>query len=281
MSIITISRGSLAATETIAKKVSAMLDCPVITREDVIAAAEKYGIRETGLGDISFIDKTPSFWHKISDLRNQYLTCFQTALFDFALKGSIVYHGHLAQLLLKKIPFVLRVLLTGPAEYRIKSLMKESGKTRDQAANYIKLIDERRQKWSQFLYGVDWKDPVNYDIVYNIERMNVDLITELIIDLVRRKEYQLNNESIQTLKNLQLSSMAKAFLFKSPRTRGNEVDIAADVTTGSLVVEGNVPKMSSGTWESEIKAVLSEVEGVKSIKVIKKVPGYYKTINME
>ena len=281
MSIITISRGSLAATETIAKKVSAMLDCPVITREDVIAAAEKYGIRETGLGDISFIDKTPSFWHKISDLRNQYLTCFQTALFDFALKGSIVYHGHLAQLLLKKIPFVLRVLLTGPAEYRIKSLMKESGKTRDQAANYIKLIDERRQKWSQFLYGVDWKDPVNYDIVYNIERMNVDLITELIVDLVKRKEYQLNNESIQTLKNLQLSSMAKAFLFKSPRTRGNEVDIAADVTTGSLVVEGNVPKMSSGTWESEIKAVLSEVEGVKSIKVIKKVPGYYKTINME
>lgn len=281
MSIITISRGSLAATETIARKVSAKLNCPVITREDVIAAAEKYGIRETGLGDISFIDKTPSFWHKISDLRNQYLTCFQTALFDFALKGSIVYHGHLAQLLLKKIPFVMRVLLTGPVEYRIKSLMRESGKTRDQAANYIKLIDDRRQKWSQFLYGVDWKDPVNYDIVYNIERMNVDLITELIVDLVKRKEYQLNNESIQTLKNLQLSSMAKAFLFKSPRTRGSEVDIVADVTTSSLVVEGDVPKMSSGTWESEIKAVLSEVEGVKSIKVIKKVPGYYKTINME
>ena len=281
MSIITISRGSLSATEKIAKKVSEKLNCPVVTREEVIEAAEKYGIKETGLGDISFIDKAPSFWHKVSDLRKQYLICFQTALFDFALQGNLVYHGHLAQLLLQKIPFVLRVLLTAPVEYRIKTLMQESGKTREEASNHIKLMDERRQKWSQFLYAVDWKDPVHYDIVYNIEKMNVDLIADLITNVVTREEYKLSAESVQTLKNLHLASKAQAYLLKSPRTRGSEVKIEADVTTGTLVVTGTVPKMGSSIWESDIKHVLSEVEGVKTIKVIKSVLGYYETITME
>lgn len=281
MSIITISRGSLAATEMIAKKVSERLNCSVVTREDVIKAAERYGIMETGFGDMSFIDKAPGFWQKVSDLRKQYLICFQTALFEFALKGSLVYHGHLAQLLLHKIPFVLRVLLTAPPVFRIKTLMNEKGMTKEQASDHIKLIDERRQKWSQYLYGVNYMDPVHYDIVYNIEKMSVDLIADLIINVVSRDDYQLSPESIQLLKNLHLASKAHAFLLKSPRTRGSEVKIEADETTGTLVVTGTVPKMGANIWESDIKHVLSEVEGVRTVKVIKSILGYYETITME
>jgi cytidylate kinase len=280
MNIITISRGSLAATEMIAKKVSEKLNCPVVTREDVIEAARKYGIEETGFGDLSFIDKAPSFWQKIGDLRKQYLVCFQTALLEIALKGSFVYHGHLAQLLLQKIPFVLRVLLTAPPEFRIKSLKNEKGMTKDQASEHIKLIDERRQKWSQYLYGVNWKDPAYYDIVYNMEKMSVDLIADFIIHVVSREEYQLSSESINTL-NLHLASKAHAYLLKSPRTRGSEVKIEADVTTGSLVVTGTVPKMGANIWEGDIRHVLSEVEGVKTIKIKKSILGYYETITME
>ena len=157
MNIITISRGSLSATEMLAKKAAEKINCSVVTREDVIKAAEKYGIKETGLGDLSFIEKSPTIWDKMSDRKKHYLSCFQTALLDFALKGSIIYHGHLAQFLLGDIPFVLRVLLTAPTEFRIKTLMKEGGKTREKVTSDIKIIDERRQKWSQFLYGVDWK----------------------------------------------------------------------------------------------------------------------------
>lgn len=281
MSIITISRGSLAATEIIAKKVSEKLNCPVVTRENVIEAAEKYGIMETGFGDMSFIDKAPGFWQKVSDLRKQYLICFQTALFEFALKGSLVYHGHLAQLLLHKIPFVLRVLLTAPPEFRIKTLMNEKGMTKEEASEHIKIIDERRLKWSQYLYGVNWMDPAHYDIVYNIEKMRVDLITDLITNVVSRDEYKLSPESIQLLKNLHLASKAHAYLLKSPRTRGSEVKIEADETVGTLVVKGTVPKMGANIWESDIRHVLSEVEGVRKIKVVKSILGYYETITME
>jgi cytidylate kinase len=275
MNIITISRGSLSATEAIAKKVSEILNCSIVTREDVIREAEKYGIKETGLGDISFIEKSPSIWDKMSDRKKHYLSCFQTALLDFALKGSIIYHGHLAQFLLGNIPFVLRVLLTSPTEFRIKTLMDEGRKSREEVISYIKLIDERRQKWSQFLYGVNWKDPSYYDLVLNLEKINITTAAELLKNVVSTKEFQSSENSMQVLKNLHLAAKARVYLHQSPRTKGSEVEIEADAEAGTLVVTGNCPKVGARMWENDIRTVLSTVEGVKTINVIKSIVSYY------
>jgi len=275
MNIITISRGSLSATETLAKKVSEKLNCKVVTREDVIKAAEKYGIRETGLGDLTFIDKSPTFWDKMSDRKKHYLSCFQTALLDFAMEGSIIYHGHLAQFLLYRIPFVLRVLLTSPTEYRIQTLMNEEGKTREEVSSYIKVIDERRQKWSQFLYGVNWKEPSFYDLVFNLEKINIDLATKLLVEIASHEDFQSNKNTIKTLNNLHLAAKANVHLQQSPRTKGDEVEIDADAESGLLTVTGNCPKVGARMWESDIRTVLSKLEGVKSIKVVKSIVSYY------
>ena len=275
MQIITISRGSLSATEIIAKKISEHLNCSVVTREDVLKAAEKYGIKETGLGDLSFIEKSPTFWDKMSDRRKHYLACFQTALLDFALKGSIVYHGHLAQFLLGDIPFVLRVLLTAPHEYRIKTLMQEGGKTREEVLSQIKLIDDRREKWSQFLYGVDWKNPSHYDIVFNLEKISIDLAAELITNIVSCKPFKSDEVSMRILKNLHLSARVRAYLQHSPRTKGSEVEIEADAEKGSVVIRGITPKVGSRMWENDIRTVLSGLEGIKEVKVVKSIIGYY------
>lgn len=275
MPIITISRGSLSATEMLANKVSRAINCPIVTREDVLKAAEKYGIRETGLGELSFIEKAPRLLDKMGDRKRQYLCCFQTALFDFALKGDLIYHGHLAQFLLRRIPYVLRVLLTASTEFRIKTLMEEGGKSKEEVISYIKSIDDRRLKWSQFLYGVNWKDPSHYDLVINIERMSIDLAADLIARSVSTKEFQSTPESTRMLKNLHLASLADVYLQQSPRTRGSDVEIDADSVTGSLVVTGNCPRVGSGMWESDIRAVLSKVEGVKTIEVRKSLVSYY------
>lgn len=275
MNIITISRGSLSATEKLSKKISEKLKCPVVTREDVIKAAEKYGIKETGLGDTTFIDKSPSIWDKLSDRKKQYLCCFQASLLDIALKGSFIYHGHLAQFLLKDIPFVLRVLLTAPLEFRVDTIMKEGGKTKEQAQSYINLIDERREKWSHFLYGVDWKDPANYDVVFNLKKMNLDIVSDLLVNLASSGEFQSGPESLKILKNLNLAAKANISLQQSTRTKGSDVEIEADADSGLLIVRGNTPKVGSRMWENDIRNVLSKVEGVKEINVIKSVISYY------
>jgi hypothetical protein len=42
-----------------------------------------------------------------------------------------------------------------------------------------------------------------------------------------------------------------------------------------VIVKGNTPKVGSRMWENDIKSVLSDVEGVKEIKVKKSIIGYY------
>jgi hypothetical protein len=64
-------------------------------------------------------------------------------------------------------------------------------------------------------------------------------------------------------------------LQQSPRTKGSDVELEADSESGSLVVKGSIPKVGSRMWENDIKTVLSKVEGVKTIKVIKSIVGYY------
>ncbi len=275
MSIITISRGSLSATEMLARKVSEKLNCRVVTREDVLRAAEKYGIKETGLGELSFIEKSPKLLDKMGDRKRQYLVCFRTALLDFAVKGDFIYHGHLAQFLMTKIPYVLRILLTAPEEFRVSTLMKESGKSREEAVAYMKLIDERRLKWSHFLYGVNWKDSSNYDVVINIERIGMTLAAEMITDAVSRSEFQPTVESSKMLRNLHLASLSEVSLRQSPRTRGSEVEIDADAESGTLYVTGECPRVGARMWEDDIRSVLSHVEGVKTIEVKKSIVGYY------
>ena len=275
MNIITISRGSLSATELLTRKVSEKLNCSIVTREDVIKASKKCGIDESGLGDLSFIEKSPTIWDKMKDRKNHYLSCFQATLLSFALKGSIVYNGHLAQFLLGEIPFVLRVLLTAPTEFRVKTLMKEGGKGREEVLSYIKLIDERREKWSRFLYGVNWKDYSHYDIVFNLEKIDIELAADLISKIASQKEFKSNPESFKILKDLYFATKARVYLQQSPRTRGSEVEIEADSDSGSLLIKGNTPKVGSRMWEKDIKNVLSKVEGVKDIKVEKSIIGYF------
>ncbi len=275
MSIITISRGSLSASSSLAQRTAEKLHWQVVSREDVLKAAEKYGIKETGLGELSFIEQSPRLLDKVSDRKRHYLVCFQAALLDFALNGDFVYNGHLAQFLLSRVPSVVRVLLTAPAEFRISSVMKESGKTRDEAVAYIKLIDERRRKWSQFLYGVNWKDPSYYDLVLNIERVSIELAADILFNVVSSEEFQPGEETRKVISDLRFSSLAKVYLQQSPRTRGSDVEIEADSESGSLTVRGDCPRVGSGMWESDIRAVLSKLEGVKTINVEKSVVGFY------
>jgi hypothetical protein len=146
---------------------------------------------------------------------------------------------------------------------------------REEAKSYIKSIDEHRMKWSFFLYGVNWKDPIYYDLVLNIERMSLDLASDIIVESVSKKEFQPTPESTQLLKNLHLASLSKVYLQQSPRTRGSDVEVEADAAEGKLVIRGSCPTVGAKMWEDDIRNVLQKIEGIKVIEVKKELVSYY------
>jgi cytidylate kinase len=269
MAVITIARGTLEAAVQLGARLAETLGCRVVSREEVHEAAKNYGIEETGLGDMSFIDqRPPSFWNPLSEKRRQYLACFQTALIDLVLEGDLVYVGHLAHLLLSGYRRVLRVRLAAPLGYRVEMLVRTRGMTEAQATAYIHEIDERRLRWSQFLYGVDWRNPELYDMVLNPDKLRLETMTRGVATIAQSIEMQPTAYDREQLRNLRLRAVCQATLLRSPRTRGIDVTIEADVMSGHVRVYGIAPSFGFETWERDLRTVVAGVPGVRTIEVV-------------
>lgn len=268
MSVIAISRGSLFATRKLAEGLKDRLGYKIISREEVIEAAGRYGIEETGLGEKDIMElHPPGYWHERSDERMHYLTCFKTALLDFAVAGSIIYHGNLAHILLNEVPFVLRVRLNAPLGDRVKLLMHEEGLSREAAVEKIKDMDHRRRLWTQFLYDAEVIDTIFFDLVLNLERISIDDAIEMVVTEVKKEPFQPTKESLKSLKDLHLASIVKTFLLRSTKTKALDLDVDADSSTGNVIVSGSLPPDAHQTREADIQSVVSGVEAVKNVEV--------------
>jgi len=268
MSVIAISRGSLHATKKLAEGLKARLGYRIISREEVIDAARRYGIDETGLGEKDIMElHPPGYWHEHADERRHYLTCFKTALLDFAVEGSIIYHGNLAHILLNEVPFVLRVRVNAPLENRIKPLMEAEGISKETAIEKIRDMDYRRRLWTQFLYDAEVIDPIFFDLVLNLERISIDDAIEMVVTEVGKEPFQPNDESMKALKDLHLANIAKTYLMKSAKTRVLDLDVNADSSKGNVIVSGSLPPDANQTREADILSVLSTIEAIKNVEV--------------
>ena len=270
MFVISISRGSLRIASKLAEGLKEKLGGKVITREDVIKAAEKYSIHETGIKQDHILRQhVPGFWERYSKAREHYLTCFKAALIDFALEGSIIYHGNLAQLLMKDIPYALRVRVNAPQEDRIKELMKEENVSEEDAKARINTIDTQRKQWTQFLYDVDVQNPILFDMVLNFHKLTVQDAVELVASEVAKKQFQPDEASIKKLKDVHLATVVHTYLMHSPDTYSLDLDIHADSDTGRVIVD-KLPSEDRTAIENIVRSVLKEVKEVKSVEMNKR-----------
>ena len=268
MSVIAIARGTFSAAEKLSKYLADELDFRLITREEVYDAALKYGIKETGLGKISIVDeRPPSVLHQFTEKRRQYLACFQTALMDFALNDNLIYVGHLAHLLLADYRPVLRIRLAASYKYRIHKLRDEQEISYEEAKKLIDDIDERRLQWSQFLYKVDWRDPVLYDLVINPEKFDLGSARDTILTCTKSLNLQPTARDIEVLRNLRLQSVVQLKIWSSSKTKDFKGNIQADAMAGEIRVYSKVPKLNSESWENDLRKVIRRVEEVKKIVI--------------
>jgi len=268
MSVIAISRGSLSATKKLAEGVKSRLGYRIISREEVIDSAMRYGIEETGLGETDIMEShPPGYWHERSDERMHYLTCFKTALLDFAVQGSIIYHGNLAHILLNEVPFVLRVRINAPLENRIKLLMEKEGLSKEVAIEKVKEMDYKRRLWTQFLYDAEIIDPIFFDLVLNLERITINDAIEMVVSEVAKESFQPTTESLKVLKDLHLASVVKTYLMRSTKTKALDLNVDADSSTGKVIVSGSLPPDANQTREADIQSVLAGAEIIKNVEV--------------
>lgn len=265
MNLVAISRGSLSAARKLADILSQSLNIPVITREQVLEEAQKFGISESGLTEISWTDRSPNILEKQSFRSKHYILSFKATLLEFALQGSMIYLGHLGHLFLRDVPFLLKIRINRPEESRIQYLMNERGISYETARNELLMIDDRRRKWADFLYGVDIMDPSQYDIIFNAEKFNFDMITDIVKGVLNNPVFNSTEETLQILQNEYLKSLAEIYLYLSPATRGYEVRIKADANNKSLFIKALDSEIDREKFETYLKISLANIEEIQLI----------------
>lgn len=259
MSIITISRGSLSGGRALAERLADRLGYQCISSEALIEAAAKYGVSEPKLSEV--FEKTPSFWERLTKSRRLYLIFIQAAMCELAQQGKLVYHGQGGQQLLKGISHIMKVRLIAPLEYRLKIAIERQGlASREAARQYLQQVDEERLRRMRYLFNVDWRDPVLYDVVLNIEHMSLETAADVVIYMAQHPEYQPTVASEKKLNDLTLSCRIRALLAANPITSGIDVEVRTD--DGIVWMTGLI---DSGELEYEIIHIAQTMSGVKEV----------------
>ncbi len=260
MSIITISRGTFSGGEKLAESLAEKLGYRSLSREILVKAAEKYGISEEKLYSAVTSKISMKEWLAIDIDRFRYLSFIQSALCEEAKKDNIIYHGHTGHLLLKGISHVLKIKVTASMEQRVIFAMERNKLTREQAINYIEAVDGQREKWTKFLYDVDWNDLSLYDIVINLEQITIQDACDMIGIAIQMPAFQADEASRKSMENLTIGSRVKAALAYDESTKDLNVEVSAD--NGSITLEGKVKNMED---TDNIEKVAKSVPGIKKV----------------
>ena len=254
MSIITVSRGSFSGGKTLAECLSRKLGYRCVDRDVIIERAAASGISQNELREA--LQKPPGFLERFSHRRYRYLALIQSALIEEVRTGKAIYHGLAGHLLLQGGPHILRTRIIAPMEYRIRSARHHLKISRDEAIAYIEKIDQERQKWTQFLYGVDWGDPALYDIVLNLEHTDIEQACNTISTLAVQRCFEFTPRCQKQLDDMALASRVKATLAIHESTSELEMEVTAD--GGAVCMRGNVPDSQF----EEVKDIARAVPGV-------------------
>jgi cytidylate kinase len=266
MSVITVSRGSFSGGKALAECLAARLGYRCVGREAIVERAAASGVSHQDLLDALL--KPPGVLDRFKHTRYQYLALFQAALAEEVKSGSVVYHGNAGHLMLKGARAVLRVRVVAPIEKRLAMLEERLKLTGKEAVEYIRRVDEERRKWTRYLYGVAWEDPVLYDVVFNLENIDIEQACRSINTLIRTcKCFQFTPECQAELEDLAIGSRVRANVALNPPTSHLEIEVEAK--GGHVAIKG---KVTDTDERKEVERVASAVPGVTTVNLSELIP---------
>jgi cytidylate kinase len=274
MAIITISRGTFAGGEKLAAVLAQRLSYRAISRELLYQHVQaEHGFKTEELADL--FEDAPSVRVSgerkarvtLGERRRQLFVAVQASLCELVKDDDVVYHGNAGHLLLPGIAHVLRLRLIAPRNQRIEMAMSREGLTRAEACREIDRVDGERARWSQSFFGVNWGDPMLFDLVINLENLSIEEVSEVVEGTVQLPRFRTTDASRQRMHDLALASRVAARLMSNPATANVALDVIADNGVVRLL---GVTHQGDVDWVSK---VVQKIEGVKKIELTDRVAG--------
>ncbi|HEU0167345.1 MAG TPA: cytidylate kinase family protein [Chloroflexota bacterium] len=257
MSIISISRGSLAAGQTVAEILAERLGYRCVGSEALVEAATQHGVSDSEVTKL--LETRPGFWERLSASKEWYVTVLSAAMCDIARDGKLVYHGLAGQELLRGVDHILKVRVVAPMPQRVQYVMDAQKLSADGAKKWIENVDEDRFQRMRYLFGIDWRDPLLYDAILNLGNMSNETAAGVLAELASQPAYQPTPQSVKQMNDLAISSRVKATVLE--QFPGAAVEVKAD--DGVVWLTGNVQAL--GDEREPLVRAVKALPGVRAV----------------
>ena len=260
MPMIAMTREMGSLGKDVATAIAARSNRKVVYHEIIEPIANKMRLRKSHVE--RFLDGTAGMWERLTTDKTSLSIYTADETFRFLRDGSTgVIRGWGAVHLLKDVPHVIRIRVCAPLEKRIARMMERLA-TGDRAAveNEIQLSEEAHTAITRRHFGVNWRDPENYDLVLSTERLSVEECADEVENMMKKKCFQETAESIRLVENLALEWSVRAALRRDARTGGISISVQCDEGVARLA--GIVKTAVEAAAVAEVAA---GVAGVKRV----------------
>jgi cytidylate kinase len=260
MPLIAMTREMGSLGKDVAAGIAERTQRKVVYHEIIEPIANKMRLRKSHVE--RFLEGKSGLWERLTTDRTSLSIFTADETFRFLRDGSTaVIRGWGAVHLLSNIPHVVRVRICAPLETRVRRMMERLGSdNREAVENEIQLSEEAHTAITRRHFGVNWRDPENYDLVLCTERLSVDECVDEVEGMMQRKRFQETSESMRMVDNLALEWSVRASLRRDARTAAAGVGV--ECGDGVARVTGLVDTDEDA---QAVVAVTAAVDGVKHV----------------
>ena len=216
MAILTIARKYGSGGREVGRTISEQLNFEYVDRRKILDEMRTTG-KQWEERAKHFDENYPTLWERYDWSFRGFVALNQSYFLNSALKDKTVIMGRGGNFLLKGIPYVLRTRVIAPIEKRIEKVAEEEGINSENARWMIEKVDHDMAGAIYLIYGKDWDNPAEYDMVFDTSVQPFDEIISSIKSALIEKEKYNTEEARRILKLRTLAAKVKVEIATNPR----------------------------------------------------------------
>jgi cytidylate kinase len=238
VAVITFSREAYSGTRDIARLLAERLGYRYVSRDELTEAVKaRSGVERTPQRPESegrALSLLEHLGEQLTGDRATYRATLKAVVTELAMSDNVVLVGHGAGLFLRDLRAVIRVFVVAPFEDRVARVMAAGEVDADRARRIVEEQDHESAAYLRDLFGIDWRDPHQWDLVINAGRASttatLDMLAQYAESLVRNQSDQ------ETLSRIQLATRIEQALLADDELGVSKLRVR--VETGAVVLEG-------------------------------------------
>jgi cytidylate kinase len=224
MAILTIARKYGSGGREIGQAIAEQLNYDYIDRGRILNDMRAEGKQWEDRAKY-FDENYPNLWERYDWSFRGFVALNQSYFLRYALEDKVAIIGRGGNFLLRGIPFVLGVRIVAPIEKRIEKVMQKEGVNSENAKWLIEKADSEMANAIYLIYGRDWDNPAEYEMVFNTGIQSRDEIIATTKNALFEKEKLSTEKAKIILKLRALALKIKAEISTNPRYSISVLDV--------------------------------------------------------